>query len=214
MNREDFLAALSERIQTMPTDEKNTVYEYYNEIILDKMDSGMDEAEVIAEFGDLDDIAAKILSEYAPEAEEPQSPPNSEYFYQQPMPPKRSAAAKVWIMIGLVLGSPIWLSLLLSFFAVIVSVVFTVIAVVICLWASAVAVTLSGLFVFAISFLVLPESIGAALFQMGLGLVVASLGAAWCIGMVALSRETMRFLKWMYQKFALLYRSRKQPLFH
>ena len=222
MNREDFLTALAERIQQLPTDEKNTVYEYYNEIILDKIDSGMSEAEVVAELGDIDDIAAKILSEYAPQPDTVQGPaplqephitPSNGYSYQPQMPPKRSTAAKVWIIIGLVLGSPIWLSLLIAFFAVILSVVVAVVSVIISFWGAAGAVTLSGLLFFAASFLVLPQNVGLAIFQMGLGLVVSALGVAWCIGMVALTQVTCRFLKWMFQKLARLFRPRRQPQF-
>ena len=217
MNREDFLSALSERIQALPTDEKNTVYEYYNEIILDKMDSGMDEAEVIAALGDIDEIAAKILSESAPEPETvkgdaapqgPQYPPEPGYYYTQPpMPPKRSTAAKVWIIIGLVLGSPIWLSLLLAFVAVVLSVAIA------SFWVAAAAVVLSGLLFFAASFLTLTQNVGLAFFQMGIGLVATALGVLMIIGMVALTQVSFRFLKWMFKKLAALCRPKKQPYY-
>ena len=223
MNREDFLSALSERIQALPADEKNTVYEYYNEIILDNMDSGMDEAEVIAALGDIDDIAAKILSEYVPEPENtkeavaPQSPqyiPNPGYYYNQPpIPPKRSTAAKVWIIIGLVLGSPIWLSLLLAFFAVVLSVAVAIVSAIASFWVAAAAVVLSGLLFFAASFLTLTQNVGLAFFQMGIGLVATALGVLMIIGMVALTQVSFRFLKWMFKKLATLFRPKKQPYY-
>ncbi len=69
MNREDFLSfAFRKRLPYFRQKKKNKVYEYYNEIILDKKkEGGLEETDIIAEFGDIDDIAAKLLSEF-PEA--------------------------------------------------------------------------------------------------------------------------------------------------
>lgn len=86
MKRDDFFTLLSEKISPLPAEERNKLYEYYNEIILDKKDAGIDEDTIIASFGDIDEIAARVLSEY-PELKAGQQP----VYHQQPVMPPESA---------------------------------------------------------------------------------------------------------------------------
>lgn len=64
LTREAFLKALDSRIVQLPQPERQRVREYYDEIILDGMENGKAEGEIIAGLGELEDIAAKTIAEY------------------------------------------------------------------------------------------------------------------------------------------------------
>lgn len=216
MMREDFLAALSQRIAALPADEKNTVYEYYNEIYLDKKENGMDEEEIIAEFGDIDEIAAKILSEYPPDQQanvDPQSQrtgsDNQPYSVQTIK--RRSTTANVLIVVGLILGSPIWVSLLAAFFAVVFAVVVSVYSILIALWAVVGSLLLAGLICVICSFIALFQNPAAGLIGLGTGFVSAGLGLMLTVGMIALSKYTGRFTGWMFVRIGRLFHRKSRP---
>ena len=130
MNKQEFLAAVRARIDTMPAQDIRRSIDYYAEMIDDRMEDGLSEAEAVAAMGSAEEIAAQILGENLP----PPSPP--------PTPSKRSWRA--WEIALLVLGFPLWFplllagaSILLSLYAVLWSVILALYAAVIGLAAGA-----------------------------------------------------------------------------
>jgi len=63
MNKEVFLRQLASLISDLPDHERATILDFYREIIDDKMESGVSEAEAIAGLGDIYQLAQKILME-------------------------------------------------------------------------------------------------------------------------------------------------------
>lgn len=127
MNKQEFLAAVRARIDTMPEQDIRRSIDYYAEMIDDRMEDGLSEAEAVAAMGSAEEIAAQILGENPP-------PP--------PTPSKRSWRA--WEITLLVLGFPLWFplllagaSILLSLYAVLWSVILVLYAAVIGLAAGA-----------------------------------------------------------------------------
>ena len=217
MNREEFLSLLAEKIAVLPTDEKNKVYEYYNEIILEKKESGEEEADIIAAFGDINDIATNLLSEFPDAAKQPEAavqqaaPPPTVWNVQPPLlypppPKKRLSTAMVWV---LALTSPIWIILLLAACIVLFSVIIALISLLISLWAAAVTLVLSGLFYLAVSFTLFPQGT-VAFFNLGLALFCTGLGCLLSAGMVQLTQLSFRFLKWLFQKISGLFRKKQE----
>lgn len=102
MNKSRFIRALSRRLRALPREEKQTSLAYYTEMIQDHMEEGMSEEQAVAMLGNVDEIAAQIL----------QSAPDV---------PKAGKGRRVWMIVLLVLGSPVWLSLLVAALAVAVS---------------------------------------------------------------------------------------------
>ncbi len=82
---------------------------FYSEIIDDKIEEGLTEEEAVATVGTVEDIAAQILAEI----------PLSRLAKAKIKDKKRKMSALEIVL--LVLGSPIWLSLLIAAFAVIIS---------------------------------------------------------------------------------------------
>lgn len=122
MNKTEFLLELTEKLSPLPWEEIADRWDYYSEMIDDRTEDGLTEEEAVAEMGPVEEIAAQIVSDI----------PLSRLVKEKIKPKKRFA---VWEIILLVLGSPIWLSLLIAVFAVILSLYVVLWSVIISLWA-------------------------------------------------------------------------------
>ena len=122
MNKQQFLAQLREGLAGIPQEEAEERLTFYSEMIDDRTEEGLSEEEAICEIGDVDKIISQIVAEV----------PLSKIVKEKITKKKKIS---VWEIVLLVLGSPIWLSLLISLFAVILSLYISLWAVIISLWA-------------------------------------------------------------------------------
>lgn len=113
MTKKEFLSALRRKICKLPRKEIRERIGFYSEIIDDKIEEGLSEADAVADVGGIEEIAKQILSDTNLEITEK----------------KYKKAASPWQIVLLVIGSPIWLSILIAVFAVIWSVIITIWAV-------------------------------------------------------------------------------------
>lgn len=99
MTKYEWDRQLKKGISSLPAGEQRRVLEYYNELFSDKIDAGMKEQEVIAEFGNPYDVANKLIVDYY--NEDKGGVHADEYVYSDTAPidetvgeavPKRSAA--------------------------------------------------------------------------------------------------------------------------
>ncbi len=163
MTKHEFLKRLSLALGRMKRAERDKSLAFYREMIDDRIEAGLTEEAAVAEMEDISVIAAGILEDAG----------------------ARGALKKqynVLTVVLLVVGSPLWVSLLLVLFAVMA--VFTV-----CLWVLVVclyvgvlalaAVTVGGMCGFASLLGVLPAGaffpLGAALGAAGLGMLLLML---------------------------------------
>lgn len=167
MTKLDFIEALNNRLSGLPEDDVLRSLEYYAEIIDDLMEDGMTEEQAVEQLDSVDDIADRILLEV----------PLTK-LVKQKIKPRR--ALRAWEIVLLILGSPIWLSLAIAAFAVVISVYVALWAVVISLYAAALSVAVSAVagIVIAIAFIVtggIPSfliALGTALFCGGLSILM------------------------------------------
>ena len=122
MNKTEFLLDLTEKLSPLPWEEIADRWDYYSEMIDDRMEEGLSEEAAVAALGSADQIAAQILSDI----------PLTKLVKRKI---KSSRRIKAWEIVLLVLGSPIWLSLLIAAFAVALSLYISLWAVIISLWA-------------------------------------------------------------------------------
>lgn len=122
MNKSEFLLGLTENLMPLPREEIEDRLNYYSEMIDDRMEDGLTEEEAVAELGCVEDIAAQIVSDI----------PLTKLVKEKIKPKKRLAA---WEIILLILGSPVWLSLLIAAVAVLLSLYVVLWSVIISLWA-------------------------------------------------------------------------------
>lgn len=64
MTKFEWERQLKKGISSLPQGEQQRVLEYYNELFSDKIDAGMKEMEIVAEFGNPFDVANKILVDF------------------------------------------------------------------------------------------------------------------------------------------------------
>ena len=158
MNKTEFLVELTARLSPLPWEEISDRWDYYSEMIDDRMEDGLTEDEAVAELGSVDEVAGQILSDI----------PLSTLVKEKIRPKRRLRTAEIAL---LVLGSPIWLSLLIAVFAVVFSLYVSLWAAVISLWA--VFVSLAACFLGGVAACVILSVSGSA--APGLALLAAGL---------------------------------------
>ena len=167
MNKQEFLSGLRNALSGLPQDDIEERLSFYSEMIDDRMEEGLTEEEAVAGLGPVEEVIGQIAAE-TPLVK----------LVKERVKPKR--ALRAWEIVLLVLGSPIWFSLLIAAAAVLFSLYVTVWAVLISLWAvdlSLAAGALAGLaggVLFLLKGRLLPAccSLGAALLCAGLAILM------------------------------------------
>lgn len=122
MSKQEFLAQLKKGLFGLPQNDIEERLTFYSEMIDDRMEEGLTEEAAVGEIGAVDDIVSQIVSET----------PLSKLVKEKARPTR---ALRVWEIVLLILGSPIWLSLLIAAFAVILAAFVVVWVVIASLWA-------------------------------------------------------------------------------
>ena len=121
MNKQAFLEQLQFRLSNLPPHDIAEHMAFYSEMIDDRMDNGMSEEEAVAAMGHIDSIAMHIV------ADTPLS-----VLVKETVRPKRRLPA--WEIVLIILGFPLWFSLLVSVFAVMLSLYISLWAMIVSLW--------------------------------------------------------------------------------
>lgn len=184
MRKYEFLAELQERLAGLDKGEILESLEYWGELIDDRIEEGMDEESAVAAVGTPAAAAEAILSEK----------PITKLVKARV---KQKHSRSVWATVLFWVGSPIWLSLLISALAVLFSVYVSIWAVVVSLWAAELsfAVTAVATPVLAI----FGGSVGVALFYLGAGLLLAGLAIFLFYGCLATTKGIARLGAWIFR---------------
>lgn len=193
MNKEEFLKLLRMKLKSLPRKERDGALEFYSELIRDGIDSGETEEEVISRLGDIDSIAARIISE------SPSAGTRKRF----------STTAKVFIIIALVLGSPIWLSVIVSIFSVVISVAAALFSVLVSLYGTAIALLGTFIYCFVSSFFLMASSTLGGLFRLGLSIMSLGLGALLTIACYELTKLFIKLIKTIFSKIIRLFQRQK-----
>ena len=186
MNKQEFLTALRSRLHGLPQSDQQKSLNYYSEIIDDQVEDGLSEEAAVATLGSIDEIVQQI-------------------FMETPLPTlvkaKPSRRMKGWEIVLLILGSPIWLPILLAVLVVILGITVTYWSVILALYALDLSFAVCAVvgFVGFASLCWIRQPIQAmALLGVGLiGLGIAILGFFLCNRIVAL---TLRMNRWFLRR--------------
>ncbi len=118
MSKQEFLAQLRKGLSPLPQKEREEHINFYSEMIDDRMEEGLTEEAAVAAIGDVNTIISQIIADGFIEKSAKQ-------------PKKPNTAGTITL---LVLGSPIWLSLLVAAFAVALSLYAVLWAVIVVFW--------------------------------------------------------------------------------
>jgi len=122
MSKQEFLFQLRKGLLGLPQEDIEERLTFYSEMIDDRMEEGIPEEEAVSAVGSVDKIVAQIVADI----------PLTKLVKEKIKPKKR---LRTWEIVLLALGSPIWLSLLIAAFAIILSFYASLWAVIISLWA-------------------------------------------------------------------------------
>ena len=122
MTKYEFVTTLTHRLSHLPREAVEERVNFYIESIEDRIEDGVPEEEAVAAVGSPEEIAAQIMGEL----------PRPAFEVPRKEQKRRPSAVETVLLI---LGAPIWLSLLIAAFAVVLSVYISLWAVIISLWA-------------------------------------------------------------------------------
>lgn len=132
MKKLEFIIQLMDKLSGLPLNEIEERVGFYSEMIDDRIEDGMNEEEAVAAIGDIDEIAEQIIADI----------PLSKIVKEKIKPKKKPGVLTIMLII---LGSPIWFSLLIAAFAVVISLYVCLWSVIISLWAAEVSVWVAAL---------------------------------------------------------------------
>lgn len=183
MNKQQFFAEIRQRIGSLPQQDINRSIDFYAEMIDDRIEEGLSEEEAVAAMGTPEEIAAQILSENL----------RSEHS-EKLAAPKRTF--KAWEIVLLVIGSPLWVPLLLaaaiivlSLYIVLWSVIIVLYAADLCFAAGAISGIVGGAILFCTG------RTAQALLFFGAGITCIGLTILWFVLSTAAAKGMWQFTK-------------------
>lgn len=194
MNKAEFLSELKKMISEYPPEETEKSMEYYAEMIDDRVEDGMTEAEAVASLGTVDAIANQIKCEL----------PITTLVKQKAKEKTGGKKIPAWAIVLLILGFPLWggivvfiLGMILVFYSLIWSMDIMLWSIVISMGAGA----FSGLLGFFVNLFRL--SFGSAVFYLGAGLLCGGIGIFVFLGTFLVTKGiihgTKRCFLWVKQ---------------
>lgn len=176
MDKQEFLFSLMDRLSGLPHDEIEERLTFYSEMIDDHMDEGLSEQEAVAAVGSAEEIASQIIGDI----------PITKILKEKTRINRRLGSGTVLLLL---LGSPVWFSLLVAAAAVAFSLYVSLWSVIISFWAvfaSFVGCAFGGL-VSGVVFLCLGKT-GVGFAMLSAALVLSGLSIFTFHGCKALTR--------------------------
>ena len=197
MNKREFLAVLRRELYILPQNELKEQLSFYSEMIDDGVEEGLTEEQAVSKIGSISEILSQINSEKA------------QHFQEVKTERKEKKSVGAWTVILLVLGSPIWISLLAAAFAVVVSLYASLWAVWISIFAVEIAlIAAAGACLIYPILLVIQGAFLQAAFLVGGGLVCAGLSVFLWYGCKGMLFGFVKLTKWSFLKIVSIFKTR------
>ena len=165
MNKVEFINALQEKLSNIPLKEVEERISFYSEMIDDKIEDGISEEDAVNQIGSVDEVINQILKEI----------PLS-IIVNEKRKTIKSKQLKAWEIVLLALGSPIWISLLIAFLAILLSIyvsLWSVVILVCAMFVSFIGCSIIGLIAGLI--FCLSQQVNYGLMLVGASLILAGL---------------------------------------
>ena len=161
MSKQEFLAELRNGLSGLPQEDIEERLTFYSEMIDDRIEEGLTQEEAIAAIGSVNDVVSQILSDM----------PLTKLVKEKVKP---NRALKAWEIVLLVLGSPVWLPLLIAAVIIVLAVYIVIWAVLIVLYSADLSFAVVGLAGIFGAFIFIPSgNIAGSVLYIGAGLVCA-----------------------------------------
>ena len=183
MNKQAFLAQLRKGLAGLPEEDIGERLAFYSEMIDDRMEDGVPEEDAVSGIGSVDGLVSQIIADI----------PLGRLVKEKITPKKK---LKAWEAVLLVLGSPVWLSLLIAAAAVIPSLYAVLWSVILALWAVFAALAVCGTACIAAGVYFAAGGNGlTGVAAAGAGLVCAGLSVLMFFGCKAATKGILRLTK-------------------
>ena len=186
MNKSEFLSELQNRLAGLPGEDIGRSLDYYSEMIDDRMEDGLSEEEAVRAMGAMDEVVAQILTE-------------------TPLPKlvkarvkRKQSGLRAWEITLLILGSPLWLPLVIAALVIFLAVYLVVWSVILSLYAVDFSVAVSGIAGFAGAIvLAFGGRLAQGAFLLGSGLSCAGLAVLMFFGFNIITKGVLFLSKKM-----------------
>ncbi|MGI6072917.1 MAG: DUF1700 domain-containing protein [Lachnospiraceae bacterium] len=186
MNKEVFLNELRKKLSGLPQEDIDERISFYREMIDDRIEDGIPEEDAIAEIGTVDSVKEQIMSEI-PLAK----------LVKEKVKPKRSL--KAWEIVLLVIGSPVWIPLIIVAVAIILVVYIIIWLAVVCVYAVELLLAILAIAGFAGIVIYLKAGNPAgALFSFGAGAACAGLTILFFFACIWLTKAVLKLTGRMF----------------
>lgn len=186
MTKEVFLRELGRKLHQLSDKEVKERLSYYEELLNDMMEDGMDEEDAVAKLGNINEIAAEILRE--------QPLPTLVKYRVRPKNGWTAAAITVAL-----LGSPLWIPLLFALVLTAGAVALSIAAVILSLILLVAALACAGILIMVRGLYLFPVSGSYAMFAIGSGLIILGLT---CLAALAAKYSTVGLYRggcWLFR---------------
>ena len=204
MTKREFLDALSKKLSDMPKREIEDRLGFYSEMIDDRVEDGLTEEEAVLEIGSVDELASRIVGEAYVSSEDSTEIAAVEY---EALPTKKKDKHSPMGKILFWLGSPLWLVLALSLFAVVVALYAVLFSAVASLWAVFAACAVSAPGMIVITAINIVNGGGDVIMMIATALVAAGVAIfafygsmAATKGFVLLTKECILYFKKLHRE--------------
>lgn len=185
MTKQEFVSSLRQRLALLSKQELDDRINFYSEIIDDYIEDGLSEEDAVSKLGTIDEVVNEILKDTS-----------IIKLAKNKFKPKRKL--ETWVIVLIILGFPIWFTLLVSLLSVVFSLYVSFWSIVISLWG--VFTTLIGLgiggIISGLIFLFTPSSM-TGLLLLAVGLVCSGLSVYCYFGVVSLTKLLLKFGKFV-----------------
>ena len=185
MNKAEFIEQLKNSLQGLSDEDIKKSLDYYEEMIDDRIEDGMTEEEAVDGLGSIEEIKNHVLDGLS-----------IVKIVKEKVKPKR--ALKVWEIVLLIVGSPVWAPVLLCLIIAFLCIYFVFWVIIAALYICDAAILLSGL-VSAIGAFAQSSGFNTGLFMFGAALCLVGIAILLFFGFT----EIAKGLVWLSGKILL-----------
>jgi len=187
MNKHQFLNGLLIELSNLPENEKQKSLEYYSEMIDDRIEDGMSEEEAVSAVGSPEEAAKAVLL-------------NQSLHTLIKTKVKKSHKLRGWEIAMLIIGSPLWIPILLSVGIIIFSVFIVMWSVIISFYAVSVSLGICfPVLIVAAAIMLLRGELPAAMITFGASFISGGLSVLSFVGINRLAKLLVK-LNWIILK--------------
>ena len=185
MNKREFFDSLKTRLSDLPENEINERINFYGEMIDDRIEEGYSEEEAVLAVGSADDVALQIRSDIS-----------SSRVEDEKMKKEGKKELRVWQIVLLIIGAPLWIPLVIAAVAVILALYAVLWSLIVSAWA--VFGTFAGCLLGGVGsgiILMCTNNLPIGLAMMSAGFVCGGLAIFAFFGCLAATKGSARFSK-------------------